>query len=105
MTQAQAIILCLKIVEISGLVTISAFIACYSIWAAWWRDAIGRTIVIKDLLLILAFIPTTLSVFLQFSRLTSNIAAWTDIAVIGLISPVMCWRIWVWWHIHKSGGG
>ena len=58
MNQDQLIVLCLKAAEVSGLVTITAFIACYSRWAKWHRNPIGRTIVIKDLLLIIAFIPS-----------------------------------------------
>jgi HNH endonuclease len=103
MTQDQVIILCFKVGEVAALVTIVAFIACYSRWAAWWQNAVGRTIVIKDLLLIIVFIPTLLSLFFNFSRLTSRIAAWSDIAMIALISPVMIWRIVVFWKIHKKG--
>lgn len=103
MTQEQAIIPAFKVVEVSGLVTIAAFVTCYTRWAAWYRNAIGRTIVIKDLLLVIAFIPSVLSLFLNFSRLTSHIAAWSDIAMIGLISPVMIWRIVVFGRIHRNG--
>ena len=102
MTQDDAIVLAFKVVEIASVVTIVAFIACYSMWAKWWREAIGRTIVIKDALLIVAFIPSILSIFFHFGRLTSHIAAWIDIAVIGLIAPVMCLRIAVFWKIHRD---
>jgi hypothetical protein len=102
-SQDQAIILCFKAAEIAGLVTIAVFVGCYSRWAAWWSNPIGRTIVAKDLLLILAFIPSLLSVFLNFSRFTSHIAAWADVAVIGLISPVMIWRTIVFGRIHRDG--
>lgn len=105
MTQDDAIILAFKAAEVSGLVTITFFIICYSTWARWWSNQIGRTIVVKDLLLIVVFIPSVLSLFLDFNRLTSHIAAWTDIAMIGLISPVMIWRTVVFWRIHKAGRG
>ena len=103
MTQDDAIILCFKVVEVAGLVAIAAFIGCYSLWARWWANPIGRTIVVKDLLLIIVFIPSLLSLFLDFNRLTSHIAAWIDVAMIGLISPVMAWRIIVFRRIHKDG--
>ncbi len=102
-TQDDVILLCFKVVEVASVVTIVAFVACYSAWAPWWREAIGRTIVIKDLLLLAAFIPSILSIFLHFNRLTSHIAAWVDVAVIGLIAPVMCWRILVFRKIHRDG--
>lgn len=103
MSQDQIILLCFKIIEIGGLVTITAFICCYSRWARWWKNPIGRTLVAKDIALILVFIPSVLSIFLRFNRLTSHIAAWSDIAMIGSISPVMIWRTAVFWKIHKAG--
>lgn len=104
MSQDQAIILAFKIVEVTSVAAIAVFVACYSAWADWWTDAIGRTIVIKDLLLVIAFTPSILSLFFHFSRLTSHIAAWVDVAMIGLIAPVMTWRVFVFWKIHKTGG-
>jgi hypothetical protein len=102
-SQDQWITLCYKIAVVGALLTIPAFVLCYSRWASWWRDPVGRTIVAKDLLLAFALIPVALSLFLQFSRLTSRVAAWTDIALIGLISPVMIWRIAVFWKLHRQG--
>jgi hypothetical protein len=102
-TQDQWVIFWYKVVVIAGLLTIPAFVICYSRWAVWWRDPVGRTIVAKDLLLAFALIPVGLSLFLSFSRLTSRVAAWTDIALIGLISPVMIWRIVVFWRLHRQG--
>jgi hypothetical protein len=102
-TQDQAIILCFKIVEVASVATIVSFVACYTLWAPWYRNAIGRTIVIKDLLLIVVFIPSILSIFLHYNRLTSHIAAWLDVAMIGLISPVMIWRTYIFWKIHRDG--
>lgn len=103
MTQTQAIVLAFKIAEVSGLVTIAGFITCYSYWAPWWKDEIGRTIVVKDLLLVLAFVPTLLSVFFRFNEMASRVVAWFDFAVIALISPVMIWRTVVFWKIHRAG--
>jgi hypothetical protein len=102
-TQDTAIILCFKVVEVASVVTIAAFIACYSRWASWFRNPIGRTIVIKDIALILILIPSILSIFFQFNRLTSHIAAWFDIAAFGLVPVVMAWRTLVFWKIHKAG--
>jgi hypothetical protein len=99
------VILLLRIVLISGVVSIAAFIAQYTRLAPWWRSAVGRTIVIKDVLLIAVFIPTIMSLFLEFNRTTSHIAAWLDIVLIGLVTPVMLWRLWIWERIHRHGDG
>ena len=103
MTQQAWIILSLRIVIIAAVASISAFVACYSRWAPWWKDPIGRTLVIKDLLLIAALAVFVLSLFFQFNRLSSAVAAWLDVAVFAAITPVMCWRIAVFWKIHREG--
>jgi hypothetical protein len=102
-TQDQVIDLAFKVVEVASLVTIVAFVAYYSRLANWWANPIGRTIVIKDLALILVLIPSILSIFINFNRLTSHIAAWFDIASFGAIPVIMVWRIVVWHRIHKAG--
>ena len=102
MTQAQWIILAFKVVEVASVVTIAAFIGVYTRYAKWWRNPIGRTIVIKDVALILVLIPSILSIFFSFNRLTSHIAAWFDVASFSAIPVIMCWRILVWHRIHRD---
>jgi len=100
MSQDQWIILCFKVVEVASVVTIAAFVACYSRWARWWTNPIGRTIVIKDIALIFVLLPSIMSIFLQFNRLSSHIAAWFDIASFAAVPVIMVWRIAVWRKIH-----
>jgi hypothetical protein len=102
-SQDQAILLAFKVVEVASVVTIAAFVAYYSTVANWWANPIGRTIVIKDIALILVLIPSLLSIFIDFNRLTSHIAAWFDVASFGAIPVIMVWRIIVWRRIHKAG--
>ena len=102
MSQDDWILLLFKIVIVADLVTLVAFIAVYTRLAAWWANAIGRTIVIKDLLLGAALTPSVLSLFLKFNRLTSHIAAWVDIALFAGIAVVMVWRCLVWGKIHRN---
>ena len=103
MSQDDALIWLFKIVLIADVVSVAWFIALY--WrlsrGAMWRNEIGRTIAVKDILLILALIPSILSLFFKFSRLTSHVAAWFDVAVFGLIAVAMCWRSRVWRSIHN----
>lgn len=105
MNQDQWILLCFKAVEIASVLTIGAFIACYSRWAKWRSNAIGRTIVYKDIAIILTLIPPILSVFFRFNRLTSRVGGWFDIASFALVPIIMCWRIAVFWRIHRDGAG
>lgn len=103
MTQDQWIIVLLKVVLIADVVAVLAFAGDYTRLAKWWTNPVGRTIVIKDLLLVLAFIPSIMSLFFKFSRLTSLAAAWFDIALFIGIAAVMVWRIIVFERIHRRG--
>ena len=103
MSQEQAILLAFKVAEIASVVTIVAFILCYSRWANWRSNAIGRTIVFKDIALILVLIPSILSIFINFNRLTSHIAAWFDVGSFALVPVIMVWRIVVFGKIHRAG--
>lgn len=93
-----------RIVLIADLTAIITFIAVYTSLAPWWRNQIGRTLVIKDILLILILIPSILSLFFSFNRLTSHIATWLDLCFLAALTPVMIWRIAVWIKIHKENG-
>lgn len=102
MSQDALIALLLKIVLCANEVAILAFIADYSRLANWHKNPIGRTIVIKDILLALAFVPAIMSLFFSFSRLTSHIAAWIDIGLFAAIAAVMARRIVVFERIHRT---
>lgn len=103
MSQDQVIVLAFKVVEVASVVTIAAFIAYYSYAAAWWKNPIGRTIVAKDIALILVLVPSILSIFFQFNRLTSHIAAWFDMGSFAMVPVIMCWRVIVFRKIHRAG--
>lgn len=102
MKQEQWIVLAFKVALIADVAAVLAFIADYTRLAAWWSNAIGRTIVIKDFLLVLAFIPSIMSLFFRFSRLTSLVAAWFDVGIFAGIAAVMVWRIVVFERVHRQ---
>lgn len=102
MSQDQWILFAFKVTEIASVVTIGAFVAYYTKAAAWWKNPIGRTIVYKDIALILVLIPSILSIFFSFNRLTSHIAAWFDVGAFALVPIIMCWRIVVFRRIHRG---
>ena len=103
MTQDGLIILLFRIAELFAIASIVIFVAVYWRLAPWWRNPIGRTIVIKDLALLLALIPGVLSLFLDFNRLSSRVAAWFDLACLTSIGVIMLWRTVVWIKVHNSG--
>jgi hypothetical protein len=103
-SQDEAILLAFKIVEVASVVTIAVFVGCYTRWTKGkcWTNPIGQTIVAKDAALILVLIPSLLSIFIDFNRLTSHIAAWFDIAAFGTVPVIMVWRVIAWRRIHKA---
>lgn len=105
MTQEQWIIFLFRIACVSIELTVIAFIVIYTLLAPWWRNVLGRSIVTIDALLGMAFIPSVLSLFFDFNRLTSRIAAWADIVVFFAIAGVMLWRCWIWIRIHRKKKG
>jgi hypothetical protein len=100
--QDHLIVLLFRVMLIVDETVIIAFIVQYTVLAPWWKNAIGRTIVIKDMLLALAFVPSLLSLFINFSRLTSRVAAWLDLAMFAGIAVAMAWRIVVWNRIQRQ---
>lgn len=107
MSQDSLIILLFKIVLVSGALSVAAFVVRYHQMTkgAVWANEVGKTIVVKDILLIACLIPSILSLFFRFSRLTSHVAAWLDVVLFGLLTPVMIWRIVVWQRIHRNKQG
>lgn len=103
MTQADWLVLAFKVALIAGFVSLTAWIVLYSLLAAWWRNPVGRTLVAKTSLIAALFVPTSLSLFFNLSRLDSYITGWIDAALIGLVTPVMLWRCRVWVRLHRAG--
>lgn len=102
MSQEQVIILLFQISTMAVVLSTLAFIIIYTKLAPWWKSDIGKTLVYKDIMLLLAFIPTTLSLFFHFSRLTSNVAAYIDIGTFFGIAAIMVWRIKIWVATHRQ---
>jgi hypothetical protein len=101
LNENSLIILALKITLIADVLAVLVFIGDYSRLAKWWSNPIGRTIVIKDFLLVLAFVPSILSLFFRFTRFGSMVAAWFDVAIFSGIAAVMLWRVVIFERIHR----
>jgi hypothetical protein len=103
MTQAQWLVLTLRVALIAGFVSLVGWIVLYSVLADWWKNPIGRTLVAKTALIAGLFVPSILALFFRLGRQDSYIAGWVDVGLIGLVTPVMCWRSLVWWRLHRAG--
>lgn len=102
MSEDQWIALMLKIGLIAGLVSIMHWTWVYSRLAKWWQNPVGRTMVVEAALIGMLFVPQILSLFFNLNRLDSYIAAWSDVALIGLVTPVMVWRTTVFKRMGPS---
>lgn len=103
MTSPSLMILLTKIALIADMAAITAFVLDYSRLARWWANPVGRTIVIKDLFLLGVISLIVASVFFQFSRFTSEVASWIQLALLWGMAVAMLWRIVVFERIHRHG--
>lgn len=103
MKQEALLLLLVKIMLIADMVSIAVFVGDYSRLTRWgWaRNPIGRTIVIKDLFLLAVISLTAMSVFFQFSRLTSLVAAWIQVGLLGAMAVAMLARVVVFERLHR----
>ena len=94
MSQDAWILLSLKIGLVSGGIVLLWWVAVYSrlTKGGAWRNPIGLSLIIEALLVAGLFVPQILSLFFELNRFDSYIAAWTDVTLIGLVTPVMIWR-------------
>jgi hypothetical protein len=94
LSQTDWIVLLLKIGLVSGGIVLLAWVAVYTRLTngGAWRNPIGLSLIIEALLIAGLFVPQILSLFFQLNRLDSRVAAWADVTLIGLVTPVMIWR-------------
>lgn len=107
MMQDHLILLLLKAGLISGFTSLMTWVAVYT-WltrGGAWRNPVGQTLVIKTLLIAALFVPQILSLFFHLNRFDSRMAAWADVTLIGLVTPVMIWRTVVWVRLSRGDRG
>ena len=107
MTQDAVMVLLLKIGLISGFASLLGWVTVYHVLTGggWRRNPLGRTLVVKSLLIAVLFVPATLSLFFHLTRNGSRIAGWADVALIGAVAPVMLWRTVVMFRLERAGRG
>jgi hypothetical protein len=103
MTQLALIILLFKIGLICGFFSVLAWIALYTYVAKWWSTQVGWTLVIMKLLVAALFLVAGLGMIFPWFRVHPLVAGWIDVVLVGLTTPAMCWRSWVWWRLHRAG--
>lgn len=81
-------------------VTVLVFTVQYTLSSPWWNDPIGRTVVFKDLALLILLIPASLSLIWP-SWLSPISGAVLSVVSTALITIAMAWRSVVWFRIRK----
>ena len=104
MTQADWLTLVLKAGLVSGFISLAGWVVQYTVLTRgrWTRNPIGRTLVAKTALIAALFVPTALTLFFRLNRADSLLVGWLDAGLIGLVSPVMVWRMAAFARLHRQ---
>lgn len=104
MTQDQWVVLAFRVVLIAAEAGAVLFAGVYTFLARWHKNPVGKSVVIVDALLGAGLLPSILSLFLQFNRLTSRVSAWLDVAIFGIMAAGLLHRAALWPKLHYGDG-
>lgn len=88
-----------RIAITEDVVFILAFLIQYTTLAKWWRHAIGATLVVKDILLLLALGADGMMLF--WPGMPPSWAPWLTLTLVSLIGPIIGWRIAAFASYHR----
>lgn len=71
-------------------------------WNSGWRNVIGRTLLAKTSLLAGLLALTAVSLFLPLDAPWRLALSWAGVILLGLIGPVMVWRLLVFRKVSKA---
>lgn len=64
-----------------------------------WRNAMGRTLLIETVLLFAVLALSGLGVYFSIA---DEETAWAEAVLVGLVGPVMIWRLWVMLKLSRA---
>jgi len=88
--------------EIAAFLASLLFPAIVSFFWPWWKTAMGRNIIVFDLLLALVYLQFPLEYWAGVSPFEQWLVWLTD-ASFALIIPAIAWRAVVIWRVQKEG--
>lgn len=68
------------------------FIVVYTVFARWWRSALGRNMVAFDAALSLTLLPSVIHHITGTSSVESAGFAWFNVAALAAVPCVIVWR-------------
>jgi hypothetical protein len=99
----EAMLLAFKIGVLLGIISMLLWIAVYTRLEPWWKNRVGRTLVMLAIMITAQSGIFAASLFFNFNRLTSQVAAWIYIGIFYLIAAGMFHRTWLWITMSKKG--
>lgn len=90
-----------RIFVLTSLAGCLAWIAEYTVNRGW-RNSMGRTLLAKTTLLALLLLLSAMSLWFNLSRGTSIAVTWFGVLLLGLIGPVMAWRMVVFHRVSRA---
>jgi hypothetical protein len=88
--------------ESISFVVIIAFIIQYTLQAKWWRNPLGRSIVLESVAILLVLFPETLHFYLHISTATSTGFAWYSLVSFSMIPVIMLSRMVSFERLRRS---
>lgn len=103
MTQQQWMVLAFRTVAAGGFVTPLLWIAYYTRHSKWWKDEIGKSLVYNALCAVAESVIWLAALFLHLSGTSGRVAGWAYVGLLGLVTPIMLNRLWVWRKAVRAG--
>ena len=94
-----------RVVLVADLAAIYSYVGIYTLLQPWWKSKIGRSIVLKDLVLSVPMLVIAGSLFFSFGRLGSKVASGLDLGALAAIAAILFARseVWIAEHARKAG--
>ena len=84
-------------------VVLIAFVVQYSLYAKWWANPIGQTVVALDLCVLILLIPSDIgTLWPSWSFLHGIGYVWFEVGLLFLVLATMLWRMAVWQAVVRS---
>ena len=99
------LLLALKVALVVSVGGVLVFVAdyCRLTRGACWRDAVGVTIIVKDVFIAGTLAPLLLAAFFHLSPLGNEIGSWALIGFLFAAGVAMFWRVLVFEQIYRRG--
>lgn len=82
----------------AAMVSVLVYVVQYTLSSPWWRDPVGRTVVAKDLVILMLLLLTCIGLIWPTWLTPGEATVLTAVILVG-VSVTMVWRSVVWYRI------